>query len=137
MGKRPEPMQAPADAPLRFVGRDYRAPADRRTQMAIGGLRLIGHMMQRADHGAPRHRQLAALREERGDLPERHAELPVEGGRPRQGRGPQLDGRGAQRIGRLPRMDGALHATATRGASTDVDAKPPHDRATGGRSSWY
>jgi hypothetical protein len=84
----------------------------------------------RADDGAARHRQSEALVEPRRDLAERDAELLIE----RHGEcdrvRPQLDGRRAEGVGRLPRMT-TLHPTVALRAAADMAAEAAHHRANG------
>ena len=82
--------------------------------------------MEGTDDGAARQRESEALVEERRDLAERDPELFVERHGKRERLRPELDRRGAERVGGLPGMT-ALHPTVALGAAADVHPEAAHD----------
>ena len=84
--------------------------------------------MQRLHEAPARDRQTEAAVEQLRDFGEREATLLIEQDRQRHGLGPEVHGRGAERIRRLQGMP-ALHAPLTPGALPDGDAKLGDHRA--------
>jgi hypothetical protein len=127
----PQPMQAAADLPSRFIRGDDRTPADGLAQRGVGRGRLARGPMQGVDQTARRDVQAEALAEERRDLPQGQAELGME----HRGEGDrlwaQLRGGGAQGIRRLQRMP-ALHAAMARHTLANGHRECAHDRSDDG-----
>ena len=126
-GEDPEPRGLRADAPPGFIGRDDRTAAHLRTQRLVGGRGAPGRPMQELRKAARGDGEPELGAEHRGSLRERHAELRVHQHDERDGARAQVHLRGAQRVGRLPRMT-TLHPAPTLDAGADLHVELPHDR---------
>ena len=124
----PQPVQAAGHAPPGFIRGDHGAAAHRLAQGLVRRRGLARGTMAGANDGAARQRESEALVEQGGDLAEGDAELFIERHGARDRVRPELDGRGAERVGRLPRMT-ALDPTVALRAAADVDAKTARHRA--------
>jgi hypothetical protein len=131
---RPQPLEVPVHFPPGFVGSDHRADAHRLLQCRIRRHGAVCRATGRVHEPAGRDRETESLAKQRRDFAERQPELFVQHDRPRHGGGPELRGRGADRIRCLQRV-ASLHASAAVGAVADGDGERAHDGRTSGRSS--
>lgn len=125
--KCPQPVQMAADFPAGFIGGDDGALAHVAAQGVIGGTGSVGGAVQGVHEPAGRDGQPKAVTQHGADFGERQPELRVQDGRERDRLRPELGGRRAQGVRRLPGM-APLHATATRAAATNLDGEGAHDR---------
>jgi hypothetical protein len=127
-GKAPQPLQATADFPARFIRRDDRTAANGLAQDPVRGFSVARGATDRVDEPAGGDAQAEAFLKQRRDLAERQPELFVQHDGQHDGFRTELRRRGAQRVRGLQRMT-PLHAPPALSAQTDRHMKGAHDRA--------
>jgi hypothetical protein len=127
-GEAPQPLQVRVHFPSGLVGADDGTAANGGTQRGIRRFGLARRPADRVHEAATGDREAEALPHQRGNLPERQAQLFVEHDRERHGLRTQLRRGGADRVRRLERMP-SLDAAPAGVTEADGDVKGADDRA--------
>ncbi len=127
-GDAPQPLQVRIDFPAGLVGTDDGTAANGFTQRGIRRFGLSRRTAHRVHEAAAGDGQAEAFTHQRGDLPERQAQLFVEHDGERHGLRAQLRRGSADRVRRLEQMP-SLDAASAGVTEADCDLKGADDRA--------